>query len=69
MTKRSCGPVHCYQEREGSHHFAQTALLQRYIGVLICEIRGQGLDVPQAPTIPNINPPIWRHELDYMPVP
>lgn len=27
MAVRSCGPVHCHQERERSHHIAQTALL------------------------------------------
>jgi len=36
---------------------------------LIGEMRGQGLDVPQAPTILDINPPILRRELDYIPIP
>ena len=36
---------------------------------MIGEMKGQGLDVPQVPAILDINPPILRHELDYISVP
>ena len=44
-------------------------MLQGYIGVLIDEMRGQGMSVPLAPLILGKDPPIRRHETEYMPVP
>nr|POE50408.1 hypothetical protein CFP56_35580 [Quercus suber] len=32
-------------------------------------MRGHGMHVPLAPYIPSRDPPIWRHEIEYMPVP
>ena len=57
------------RERERSQHIVEAGLLQRYIGILIGEIKGQGMPVPLAPFIPSRDPPIWRYETEYMPVP
>nr|POE96101.1 hypothetical protein CFP56_23473 [Quercus suber] len=56
-------------ERERSQHIAEADLLQGYIGFLIGEMRGQGMSVPLAPYIPGRDPPIQRHETEYMLVP
>ena len=56
-------------ERERSQHIVEVGLLQGYIGVLIGEMRGQGMSLPSAPLIPGRDPPIKRHETEYMSVP
>ena len=56
-------------ERERSQHIAETTLLQRYTGVLICKMRGQRMHMPSMPTIPSRDPSIRRHELEYILVP
>ena len=53
-------------ERERSQHIDEVGLHYRYIGVLIDEMRGQEISVPPAPFK---DPPIRRHEIDYMLVP
>ena len=44
-------------------------MLQGYIGILIGEMRGHGMHVPPTPYILGRDPPIWRHETEYMPLP
>ena len=56
-------------DRERSQHIVEVGLFQGYIGLLISVIRGQGMFRPLTPFIPGKDPPIRRHETDYIPVP
>lgn len=71
MAKRAGESSRCHGEREREREEPAywASLLQRYIGILIDEIKGQGMLVPLAPFIPSRDPPIWRYETEYMPVP
>ena len=56
-------------ERERSQHIAKVGILQGYIGVSIGVMRGHGMSMPLEPYIPSRDPPIQRHEIEYMLVP
>ena len=72
MAKRAGESGPCHRERGGgggSAHIVEASLLQEYIGILIGEMRGEGMLVPSEPFIPSRDPPIRRHKTKYMPIP
>lgn len=52
-------------ERERSQHIVDEGLLQGYIGILIGEMRGQGMSIPSTPFIPGWDTRIKRHAIEY----
>lgn len=56
-------------ERKKSQYIADAGLLQGYINILISEMKGQEMPVPTTPYIPSRDPPIRRHETEYMLIP